>query len=702
MAIPVVVVVFGIVTALIRPAIRAARDAASEAVAENEEAGLNENERSMRNPTEADVEPPPQPVRQALLKQHIDAANESTRRFSSVLALLREIHSLEDAQRLKQQLDTELQALAAAGQAGSRLPKLGPAEQRAFNARTSNGMETALTGMRAESVRIQAIPGLQPFGIRFQNAAAGGLRALQAARDNPPRDADLVVVTITNVPNQTASDILGSKMGSIADNAKPTQTFTTVDFQRKVMTVRIGPVADPKQIASRITWGKVTKVAGRKVTIKADPPAAEEVAAWRAEHQRVETSRQEEEAARRNAGAAVDLAAKKLASANPNDQRDGLNLLGRVDANAPEAVRQRAAKIVEPYLQHIMDSGDRFVRSDAAKRLAEIGGPENVPTLLRFLEVEDFFGGGEVVNTLVRSKDPRAAKIFGASFPRDRDNMAKALIALGPVAEPEVLPHLTNPDGGTRNKACEVLRVIGTKASIAPLQGLLVDRDQSVTRNAEAAIAAIEEREGNGAAGGSPMERIASRRIDATLQLLSDPATATDRDKFFAALEAVDRLPKDTPRKPEIARSLVGLLFNTPDDGMKGDVVRRLQNWANPDVAPDLARFIERENAPMFREVIDLVRDLKDPSAAGAIAKNLVADRERAANALVALGEKAEGAVIPYLDHQDPGIRTKACEILRGIGTKNALRPLTRLTRDPNGDVARNAEAAFQAIQERR
>src|SRR5262249_57951004 len=72
-------------------------------------------------------------------------------------------------------------------------------------------------------------------------------------------------------------------------------------------------------------------------------------------------------------------------------------------------------------------------------------------------------------------------------------------------------------------------------------------------------------------------------------------------------------------------------------------------------------------------------------------------DRHRAAEALKALGRKAEKAVLPYLTHADWQVRWEACKVLTAIGTKASKTALEKANGDSNGLVRLGGKKALAA-----
>ncbi len=107
-------------------------------------------------------------------------------------------------------------------------------------------------------------------------------------------------------------------------------------------------------------------------------------------------------------------------------------------------------------------------RGAAARALAEWAGPETVPELIRML----------------RQAGPL------------REAAAKGLRKVGAPAEKDVLALVqdTQADSGLRSEAIEILRDIGTSASLPTLQGFVDQREAFLDTRARTAIFAIKQR----------------------------------------------------------------------------------------------------------------------------------------------------------------------------------------------------------------
>jgi HEAT repeat protein len=128
--------------------------------------------------------------------------------------------------------------------------------------------------------------------------------------------------------------------------------------------------------------------------------------------------------------------------------------------------RVDVAKAIEPLLQ----DGDGFTRSDAAKALGHWGGPENTPALTAALRDPAFNVRWAVLDELRDLKYPTSAPALAELLASgDRHKASEALRAIGPEAEPSVLPYLRNGDSQVRREACKILEVIGTEMSVPDL-----------------------------------------------------------------------------------------------------------------------------------------------------------------------------------------------------------------------------------------
>jgi len=135
-------------------------------------------------------------------------------------------------------------------------------------------------------------------------------------------------------------------------------------------------------------------------------------------------------------------------------------------------------------------------------------------------------------------------------------------------------------------------------------------------------------------------------------QLLADlksPDEAT-RQKAANAL----RFSPPHERLDEVKRGLRDLLAS-PDAATRSAGALALATCDPKEAAPVLAKLLEDESPAVRHAVLSVMKDLKDPRVAEAVAARLPTDSVPAGEALKAMGPAAEKAVIPYLGEKYAG-----------------------------------------------
>jgi hypothetical protein len=87
--------------------------------------------------------------------------------------------------------------------------------------------------------------------------------------------------------------------------------------------------------------------------------------------------------------------------------------------------------------------------------------------------------------------DQESIAFLATIFDESPGDAVRVLRNLGPAAEPVVHPYAASPSAEVRKAVCEVLRDIGTEASLTTLQGLTEDGDRGVADKAREAIREI-------------------------------------------------------------------------------------------------------------------------------------------------------------------------------------------------------------------
>jgi HEAT repeat protein len=150
----------------------------------------------------------------------------------------------------------------------------------------------------------------------------------------------------------------------------------------------------------------------------------------------------------------------------PDRQRRNKALDRLMHTPVDAARREEIAKQVSEVLR----DPDQHIHTQAAKVLAFWGGKENTPAIVEALRGSNFFFRSALLEAIAAIKDPAAAEDVALAFPDDKERAGRALIAMGSAAEPAVIKLLNHPDLFVRTEACKVLKFIGTKQSIRPLE----------------------------------------------------------------------------------------------------------------------------------------------------------------------------------------------------------------------------------------
>jgi predicted Zn finger-like uncharacterized protein len=266
-----------------------------------------------------------------------------------------------------------------------------------------------------------------------------------------------VTLHVAGVVDEFTREAVQDRISALAPN-----TGSVGASEGTRMTVVLSPIADPEAFAKQIDFGTVRSVTGRTITVvaeKADgpPPKADK----------------------------VTKALFRLKSSNPRRRTQAAWALKDLP---PDDRRAEVARALEPLLD------DPMTRRDALLALATWATKENVPALLKALSEHAM--RGDVMRALARLRDERAIEPIAAYLERlhGRHDATVALQMMGPMAEPAVRKRLEHPAREVRMAACEILKVIGTRASIPALQTVGPADDRGLRMAAEQAIQTISAR----------------------------------------------------------------------------------------------------------------------------------------------------------------------------------------------------------------
>jgi HEAT repeat protein/PBS lyase HEAT-like repeat-containing protein len=183
---------------------------------------------------------------------------------------------------------------------------------------------------------------------------------------------------------------------------------------------------------------------------------------------------------------------------------DALADLGDINpfTTPPAAKRLAAMKpkehraVVAQRLAALADAGDPHIRRPVVHALAVWATPKEMPTLVKALQHTDVFTRREALKEIGKLRDKSTIAPIVRCFQdfHTRAEAGAALRDLGPMAEKEVLTLMDQTDVFLKQAAIDVLRDIGTPASIPALNAALASNNIFLTDHARAALTAIETR----------------------------------------------------------------------------------------------------------------------------------------------------------------------------------------------------------------
>jgi HEAT repeat protein len=177
---------------------------------------------------------------------------------------------------------------------------------------------------------------------------------------------------------------------------------------------------------------------------------------------------------------------EQLSTASAASAAEALRAMG------PDAERQLAAGLT---------TDDRRAREQIVALLRAIAQSktldgDTVTALIQTVVAADsMMSLDDAIAALATIKEPRVATTIAAGIPhlRYRAQAVGALVSMGDLAEPAVLPYVAHGDPFARRCACEILGRIGTRKSLSPLQK--ASRDFFSGQAAREAAEAIKQRQ---------------------------------------------------------------------------------------------------------------------------------------------------------------------------------------------------------------
>lgn len=189
--------------------------------------------------------------------------------------------------------------------------------------------------------------------------------------------------------------------------------------------------------------------------------------------------------------------------------------------------------------------------------------------------------------------------------------------------------------------------------------------------------------------------RIDSASVDELLKIIG---TKTDHLRVLAAEKLRDN--PEAGSDPIVAKKLVELL-KVDDLNVRAAVAHALEKWACPEINDDVLKNVNASTTEVRQSMMKILSAHQFDAASGEIAKRLPdsEDRKVATESLIAMGEPAQAAVIPLLDHRDSKVKLAVCEILKEIGSADGLAALKKASETWMGSDRFAARKTIQALE---
>jgi HEAT repeat protein len=350
---------------------------------------------------------------------------------------------------------------------------------------------------------------------------------------------------------------------------------------------------------------------------------------------------------------------KALAMLQDQDIRRRQVAADWLNNRAVDAARQ---KEVAAALEPLLDDGQ--TREHGSRALGKWATKDNVPALIKVLDYESGNAWQPAIDALARLKDGRAAAALATQLPNffRKDAAGRALQAVGPAAEKDVVKYLHHKDFGARQKADQLIKGYNTKDDVL------------------------------------------------ITQCVADVGATEVETKRLAA-EDLAKIKPDASRKDEVARALDPLLTDT-DLRVKHAAVNALaQGWAIADNALGLAKVLD-DGGVRDKALATLVtlKPVENDQALALVAQHLQRpDRGKFSLALVQMAKpaKAEALALAVLGNpaNDRFTREEAIGMLAHVGSKASIAPLQNVARaaaaQNDRTLAGKCLIAIKAIQAR-
>ncbi len=185
--------------------------------------------------------------------------------------------------------------------------------------------------------------------------------------------------------------------------------------------------------------------------------------------------------------AGADIITRSLIQLKSADMGQMKEALKRLTLVRPD---DRAKEVLAAVLP-LLEQPDEDLVKHAVRVLAVWQSPDAMARLIDLIHDPRVFLRHEVIKTLGKYDDTKAAEAIISRFKDDGFQAEPALTSMGAAAEPPLIALLRHPDEDLRRKACNILKFVGGSATLKAMSKIPPDPDIGVRRAAHEAIAMI-------------------------------------------------------------------------------------------------------------------------------------------------------------------------------------------------------------------
>jgi hypothetical protein len=186
---------------------------------------------------------------------------------------------------------------------------------------------------------------------------------------------------------------------------------------------------------------------------------------------------------------------------------------------------------------------------------------------------------------------------------------------------------------------------------------------------------------------------------DASIEdLLKIMGTKTEHRRVQAAEKLAER--SDAGPNPEVAKKLADFL-KVDELTVRAAAAKTLEKWASPEVYDVVLKNLNASTTEVRQSMMRILAANRVEGSAAEIGKRLADkdDRKVAQESLIAFGEAAQAAVISLLDSKEQKVKLAACDILKEIGSADAVTALKKAVETWSGTDRIAARKTLQIVE---